>query len=306
MFPAPMELWIPITIAAAFLQNIRSTLQKVLKDHLSDAGATFVRFGFGFPLAIVYLFALKQWTGLALPTANLGFAGYLVLGGTSQILATFLLLRLFSLRNFAVGTAYSKTEPLQAALFGIVLLGEGLNLGAGLGILISTLGVCGVSVARSELSASGLWSALIGRPALIGLGSGALFGLSAVSYRAASMALDGPGFLMPAAFTLACVTVYQTASMAIYLVWRESGQLSAALRQWRLSAWVGGVGVAGSACWFTAMTLQNAAYVKALGQIELLFTFGVSILYFREHVNRFEIWGIGGIVFGVALLLVTT
>ncbi|MFP6641682.1 MAG: DMT family transporter [Myxococcota bacterium] len=301
-----MELWIPITIAAAFLQNIRSALQKILKDPLSDVGATFVRFGFGFPLAIAYLFALRQWTGVALPAANLEFAGYLVLGGSSQILATFLLVRLFSLRNFAVGTAYSKTEPLQAALFGLVLLGEGVHFAAALGLLISTVGVCGVSVARSPLSTSGVLSSLLGRSARIGLGSGALFGVSAVSYRAASLALDGPGFLMPAAFTLACVTVYQTAAMGLYLAWREPGQLSTVLRHWRPSAWVGVVGVAGSACWFTAMTLQNAAYVKALGQVELLFTFGVSILYFRERVNRLEIWGIGGIVFGIALLLLTT
>ena len=33
----------------------------------------------------------------------------------AQIFATMLLVYLFSLRNFAVGTAYSKTEPVQVA-----------------------------------------------------------------------------------------------------------------------------------------------------------------------------------------------
>ena len=42
-----MELWIPITIAAAFLQNVRSTLQKYLKGRIGTTGATFVRFGYG-------------------------------------------------------------------------------------------------------------------------------------------------------------------------------------------------------------------------------------------------------------------
>jgi len=33
-----LELWIPITIAAAFFQNLRSALQKHLKGRLSTAG----------------------------------------------------------------------------------------------------------------------------------------------------------------------------------------------------------------------------------------------------------------------------
>ena len=39
-----MELWVPITLAAAFMQNLRSALQKHLKGSLSTSGATFCRF----------------------------------------------------------------------------------------------------------------------------------------------------------------------------------------------------------------------------------------------------------------------
>ena len=49
---AEMSLWIPITIAAAFLQNVRSALQKHLKGVMGTTGATFVRFGYGFPFAL--------------------------------------------------------------------------------------------------------------------------------------------------------------------------------------------------------------------------------------------------------------
>ena len=44
-----------------------------------------------------------------------------------------------------------------------------------------------------------------------------------------------------------------------------------------------------SAGWFTAMTIQNAAYVRALGQIELVFTFAASIFLFHERPNRIEV-----------------
>ena len=47
-----MELWIPITIFAAFMQNLRSSLQKYLKGQLSTSGATFSRFAYAAPLAL--------------------------------------------------------------------------------------------------------------------------------------------------------------------------------------------------------------------------------------------------------------
>ena len=119
----------------------------------------------------------------------------------------------------------------------------------------------------------------------------------------ASLSLGGEGFLIPAAYTLACVTVYQTLAMVIYLIWREPGQLSCVLQNWRPSLWVGVSGIAGSIGWFTAMTIQTAAYVRALGQIELLFTFLVSVFYFHEKVNRLEVAGISAIVVGLVYLL---
>src|SRR5258706_14806778 len=63
-------LWIPITIAAALLQNIRTALQKHLKGRLSTNGATYTRYVFGFPLAILYVAGLHAGAGLALPDFN--------------------------------------------------------------------------------------------------------------------------------------------------------------------------------------------------------------------------------------------
>ncbi|MEO1920179.1 MAG: hypothetical protein ABGW81_10845 [Paracoccaceae bacterium] len=51
------------------------------------------------------------------------------------------------------------------------------------------------------------------------------------------------------------------------------------------------------------MTLQNAAYVKAVGQIELLFTFAASVLIFRERPNRREVGRIILVSLGILLLL---
>jgi len=117
-----MELWAIITVGSAFLQNLRSTLQKHLKGQMGTTGATFVRFGFGLPFAFFYLAILHLGLGRPLPVPGLTFAVWAVIGALAQISATFLLVHLFSFRNFAVGTAYSRTEPAQAALLALAFM----------------------------------------------------------------------------------------------------------------------------------------------------------------------------------------
>ena len=298
-----MELWVPVTLAAAFMQNLRSALQKHLKGSLSTSGATFCRFIYAVPLALAYVALLGEGFGFEWPDPNPRFALFAMVGGVTQITATALLVYLFSLRNFAVGTTYSKTETVQAAVFGLVILGEPISLAAALAIGISLVGVMLISVAKSRLTLRNLFFGWTGRAAFIGVLSGTFFGLSAVAYRAASLSLGGEGFLMQAAFTLACVVVFQTAVMAVWIRLREPGELSRVIGRWRVASLVGVSGMLGSAAWFTAMTLENAAYVRAVGQIELVFTFIASYFFFRERSTALELAGIVLIVGGIVILL---
>jgi drug/metabolite transporter (DMT)-like permease len=298
-----MEAWIPITIFAAFFQNIRTAMQKYLKDRLSTGGATYVRFIYGAPFALIYILLLDHFTELSVPTANMKFGIFAVVGGLAQILATALLVSLFSLKNFAVGTTYSKTETVQAAIFGIVILGESLGLGASLAIVISFVGILLISMSSSSFGFREFLTGWTSKAAAYGLLSGALFGISAVSYRAAALSLGGEGAIMQAAFTLVCVLFFQTVVMTVYLPIREPGQIRKVFKAWRVAVFVGLTGMLGSVGWFTAMTLQNAAYVRALGQIELVFTFLISYFYFKEKTNRIEAIGISLIILGILVLL---
>ena len=252
------SLWIPLTIGAASLQNLRTVLQKQLRASLSTNAATFTRFAFGSPLVILYTVSLHQFAALPWPEPNPAFIGWVVLGGLTQIVATSCLIHLFSFRNFAVGVAYSKTEVIQAAIFGLVFLGDAVTAWGAAAIGIGTLGVMLIS-----LSGSGVKAMILGwgeRPALIGLASGALFGIAAVSFRAAALALGERGFVMPAAYTLLWANLLQTAVMAIYLCLSERDQLGKLVGAWRLSALAGTIGVVASALWFMAMTLELVAY----------------------------------------------
>ncbi len=297
-----MELWIPITIAAAFGQNLRSALQKYLVGDLSTLGATYSRFVFGLPFAAIYLYVIIQLSDEALPEINSAFLIYGALGGLSQIAGTQFLISAFQYRNFAVGTTYSKTEALQTALVGFLLLGDTLSPLATLAIFVGAAGVIIMSMAHTELSLRGIAGSLGQPAALLGLACGAGFGIAAVCYRAASLELGG-GFLLSSAITLFYVLAFQTVAMGVYLAVQHRDDLIKVFKSWRLTSLVGLVGMLSSAGWFAAMTLQNAAYVRALGQVELLFTFAASLFIFREQIKSLEVWG-AALVIGSVLLLI--
>ncbi|MEK1924966.1 MAG: DMT family transporter [Rhizobium giardinii] len=303
-----MQTWILITIAAAFLQNIRSAMQKHLKGVMGTTGATFVRFGYGLPFAFAYLVILWRGFDRPLPVPDGQFFLWAVIGGFAQIAATFLLVHLFSFRNFAVGTAYSRTEPAQAALFGLIFLGEAASQGTLIAIAISVIGVMIISVARTPLSVKSLVTSVFTRTAGIGLLSGTFFGLSAVSYRSASLALapslPAPDFVVQASFTLGFVILLQTVTMLAWILVREPEELKRVITAWRPGLLVGFAGASASFGWFMAMTLQQAAIVKVVAQVEMLFTFASAVFIFREWINRLEVIGCLLIVLGVVMLLV--
>jgi drug/metabolite transporter (DMT)-like permease len=298
-----MELWIPVTLAAAFLQNVRSAMQKHLKNVMGTTGATFVRFGFGVPFALFFVGVLNLAADYPFPALNAEFALWCLVGGVSQITATFLLIHLFSHRNFAVGTAYSRTEPAQAALFGLLFLGESVSTGVIAAIAISVFGVMLISVAHVAFTWRTLLTSVFGRNALIGLASGTAFGVSAVAYRAASLSLGGPNALMQAAVTLAVVIVFQTVLMSAWMVWRDRSEIGRIVRAWKPSLVVGLVGASASFGWFFAMTLQQAAVVKSLAQVEMVFTFLSTVYLFKERINWLEVAGCILIVCGILTLL---
>jgi len=137
-----MLTWIPISLAAATAQTLRFMLQKHLKStKLSTAGATFSRFIYSAPLVAILFIAITGATGQDWPTATARFWTFALAGGLSQILATLCVVALFAERNFAVGITFKKTEVLQSAIVGFLVLGDVLSLAGTIAILIGFVAV---------------------------------------------------------------------------------------------------------------------------------------------------------------------
>jgi drug/metabolite transporter (DMT)-like permease len=298
-----VELWIPITIGAALFQTIRTALQQKMRAQLSTNGANFVRYAYGAPLSILMLVLLLTVGQRVLPAWDWRFVAWASAGGMAQIVATSLLIYTFELRNYTVGTAYSKTETIQIALFGSLFLDAHLGWLAWVGIVVCLAGVLVLSV---KGDAKGLRSIVMGwtqKAALVGIAAGAGFGCAALSIRQGVQVLPSGDFMIRAIFTLAVMNTIQTVVMGAWLLAREPGEVGRVISTWRTSSIVGFTSVMGSAGWALGFALQNPALVRALGQIELVFTFLASRYMLHERPSLGEFSGAILVVGGVVMVL---
>ena len=294
------EIWIPITIFAAFSQNLRSIYQKKLQKNISNISSTYTRFLFGLPFVFIYFFFLYNYsnTTFLVSNINLQFIFYCLIGGISQIIATFLLLKIFITNNFSVATAYSKTEPIQAAFFGFILLSDPISFIGFIGILIGLIGIMITSNKKVDLNIN-----FFNLSVFYGLLSGSLFGLAAVLFRGASHSLFSIDYILTSSFTLLIAIGIQTLILTIYILFKDIKQFYLLYLNWKDGLIVGFFGAFASICWFYAMSVQNVAYVRALGQIELIFTILASIFYFKEKIIKTEIFGILITLTGILIIL---
>jgi drug/metabolite transporter (DMT)-like permease len=300
-----MPLWIPMTITAALLQCWRTALQQKLRHLLSVNAAGFVRFLYGAPTALlIFLFGLAI-TGTPAPRPTLLFFLYCAAGGLLQILATNLLIMSFGYRNFAVGTAYAKTEAAQSAVVALIILNEVLKPWAWAGIALGLCGVMTLSLAGRGMRPREILAATFQPAALCGLGAGFLFAFTTVFIKLANQSMADPNIVIKALFGVVVTNTMQIVMQGAWLLWREPYELCKTFTTWRSSMWAGTLSAAGSACWFTGFALTDVALVRSVGQIELVFTLLFSRFYLHERLKRGDVAGLVLVVGGVLLILLT-
>jgi drug/metabolite transporter (DMT)-like permease len=298
-----IPIWIPIAVTAALLQCWRTAMQQKLRGLLSVNGAGFVRYLYGMPTAFLLLLIALAVTDVPVPTVNSWFLLWCVLGGLFQIVATNLLIMSFGYRNFAVGTAYSKTETVQSAILAFIVLHENLRPLAWIGMAVGLGGVMTLSLAGRGLNPKELLAATVQPAAVCGLSSGLVFAFTTVFIKLGNQALTGPSLTVRALFTLVVTNALQIAMQVAFLYWREPAELRKAFTTWRTSMWVGALSGCGSACWFTGFAIAEVALVRAVGQIEIVFTLLFSRFYLKEVLKRSDIAGLSFVVFGVLLVI---
>ena len=298
-------MWVFVTLGAVVFQATRTSMQQKLRSQLSITAAGFVRYFYGAPIAIaaVVVAVLAFGQSLELPAA--GFWVTVTAAGIAQIVGTVALIAAFDRRGFAVGTVYSKTEVLQVALFSAVVLHEPLRVWGWAGAAVCVVGVGWLALtSRRDSAADARGVFRLDAALALGLLAGAGFALASVWIRASSKSLGDHPAVFRALVTLAAMNTIQVLINGAQMLVTKPDDVLAVARTWRSSAVVGVLSVCGSAGWAIAVTLENAAKVRALGQVELLLTFAISHRFLGEHHLRSEFAASILTVVGVAAVLV--
>ena len=295
--------WIIFTISGAFFQNLRSSLQKKLNKDLSIIASTYVRFAFALPFAVIVFFLnFGNFEIIFKIIEQKNFLYLTIIASVFQIMFTFTLLYLFKFSNFVVGTSLSKTEVIQVAIFEYFLLKDKFNVFGIFGIIIATIGVIIISIKDLKLFFSNFFSKIT----LIGLTTGLFLGLSVVFFRAATLSLeDFSSNFDRAIITLFFGLVVQTFLISIYLFIFERSEFKK-FRDNKLESCLAGLaGFLATLSWFFAFTFIQASFVRALGQVEIFFSFISSKYFFKEKITIIEITGILVFIVGVTVMLLT-
>lgn len=296
-------IWIPIVLVAAAAQTIRNAAQKNLIKSAGTLAATSVRFIYGLPFAVIALALVGGFSDDPWPRPNGTFLAWVSFAAVAQLAATALLLAAMQQRSFIVALAYSKTEVLQVAMFSALLLDERVSGASTAAIIIASLGVIILSVKRG-VAGAGLLGGWLSAAALLGVASGTGFGISAVGYRGAALALGSMPPWLAGAYTLVWAQAIQSVLIGGYLAWREPEALRQVTRAWRVSLLAGFTGALASFGWFTAFAMRNAADVRTLALVEVLYGYAVSRRLFKEKTTTQETLGIVLLVIGIIIISV--
>lgn len=295
-------LWVPVTLFAAAAQTVRNTAQRSLTAQLGTLSATLVRFVYGLPFAAVFvglLYALPQQAP-ALPHFSMAYVGWISLGAFFQVAATAALLLAMKERNFAVAVTLSKTEILQVALFGAVFLHELPTALALAAMVIATVGVLLLTLPpRGQMLAAQAW---LSKSALYGLVCGACFAVAVIGFRGGALALNAETPWLSGGWGVLLAQTLQSIFLGAWVAWKTPQGIRPIFRAWKVSLVAGSMGAAASLAWFTAYAMQNAAEVRTLGMIEVVFSYLVSRRLFSEKFSALEKWGMALMVVGLVLI----
>jgi len=293
--------WIYFTLLAATMQAVRTAGQKQLSGKLNAMATTAVRYVYALPFSWAYVWWILNYRDVSVPTLNNDFLFYALIACITQIIGTACLVAAFRYKNFAVATSLAKTEAIQVAIVGALLFAAPLSVMGWFSVVVGVVGVFFVSKIKFNLR-----NVLAGSDAMAGLSFGLAAGLglaiTTLLIRESSLALN-TDLVVSASITLVFMITVQSFISIIYVYFEDKKQLKLMLTHWRLCLFVGVTSVLGSIGWFTGASLQTAAYVKALGQVEFFITLALTYRLFKEKITTIEYIGMLLIILSVVILL---
>ena len=138
----------------------------------------------------------------------------------------------------------------------------------------------------------------------MGVSCGIFLGLSSVLYKVAldSVAID---LIYKKVIVLSFLSLgIQSVIFGTYIVIAdEKKNLDKLFNIWKKGLPVGFFACSATFCWFYAFSLVDATLVRAVGQIEIVFSVLMSYIFYKERITGFELIGMSLITISILALL---
>ena len=295
--------WVLITAIASLSQTLRSVFQKNIIEDVGVLASAYSRFIFALPfVALLAVFFLDIEEFLILKNLSVKTWFFLVTASICQILFTIILIKLFTLRSFAIGVAFSKTEVIQTTLLEIVIIGFILTSHVLLAIIIGFIGMLFMS--KQKLIGNVGHSRLFLQQVILGVSCGIFLGLSSVLYKVAldSVAIDLI-YKKVIVLSFLALAIQSVLFGAFIVITDEKKNLEKLFNSWKKGLPVGFFGCSATFCWFYAFSLVDATLVRAVGQLEIVFSVLMSYIFYKERITGFELIGMSLITISILALL---
>lgn len=295
--------WVLITAIASLSQTLRSVFQKNLIEDVGVLASAYSRFIFALPfVALLSVLFLDTRELVILKNFSSTTWFFLIVASICQILFTIVLIKLFTLRSFAIGVAFSKTEVIQTAFLEIIIVGFILTSQVLLAIIIGFIGMLFMS--KQKLIGNLGYNTLFFKQVTLGVSCGIFLGLSSVLYKVALDSVTSE-LIYKKVLILSCLALaFQSAIFGIYILVTEGTQNALKLiSTWKRGLPVGFFACVATFCWFYAFSLVDATLVRAVGQLEIVFSVFISVIFYKERTTGFELIGMSLITISILALL---
>lgn len=304
--------WLALAIAAACLQLLRNAQSRELVGRVSPELTAWARFALGLPFSALLVGILVAREGA--PATPPAFYAWCLGTALTQLAGNVALVAAFRRASFARSIALYKLDVVLGAAIGVALFGEFPSALGWTGIVVSSVGVLLLNTARED-AAGGLRTLRgvlhdairLDTGAWLALASAALLGFTSFLLKEGALVFElanpGDGRFAAAAHTLFHTTWMQVLVLSLAIRLRRPGELARVPALWRPMLGIGATSFAGSLCWYWAYTLALVAYVRAVGQVELVLSVAVSLWLFGERAVLRQIPGVAVVTAGIALVL---
>ena len=302
-----LELWVVLAIGAALAQTVRNSVAQSVAFHIPAVLNSWARFTFCLPwTALACLIVVLQ---LGVPRLPLAFFGYCLATALTQLLGNVALIAAFRAGGFGEAIVFHKLEVLLTAIAGALFFGETPSSLGTLGIVICAAGVLLVNLQRESENLRWTRALQLGRSGMLALLCATLLVGASFALKAANTVITqanasiAPGDIAAPIQTLFHTTWIEVALLTLWIARREPASFTTVAVHWRRMALIGSTSFVASLGWFWAFSLTLVAYVKAVGQIEVLFAVALGIRVLQEKALVRQLPGIAFVMAGIVLVL---